>query len=85
MRGSISVARLWEMAAGELKAVEQDAGAVRVELVGGDAMHDLAERVVECGLILWEDDGESSAGVACGGRLAGGVVEVAVGFSTESR
>jgi hypothetical protein len=73
------------MATGELKAVEQDAGAVWVELIGGDAMHDLAERIAECGLILWADDGESSAGVACGGGLAGGVVEVAVGFSTECR
>jgi hypothetical protein len=35
------------MATGELKAVEQDAGAVGVELVGGDAMHDLAERILE--------------------------------------
>lgn len=35
------------MSARELKAVEEQTGAVWVELVGGDAMDDLAERVVE--------------------------------------
>ncbi len=67
--------------AGDLEAVEQQAGAAGVEVVGGDALQDLAERELEGGAVF--GPGEVEDGEACLARggvfdgTAGGVVEVA--------
>ena len=72
--------------AGNLKAVEEQAGAVDVELVGGEAGDDFAEGVLEGSLAGGSGELEASssaAGVGVGGGLAVGVVVVAVGFAAE--
>jgi len=72
--------------AGNLKAVEEQAGAVDVELVGGQAGDDFAEGVLEGSLAGGSGELEASssaAGVGVGGGLAVGVVVVAVGFAAE--
>jgi hypothetical protein len=65
----------------DLQAVEEQAGAARVEVVGGDAFQDLADRELDGGAVLGHYELEGAEpGLAGGGvfhRAAGGVVEVA--------
>ena len=56
-----------------------------VNLVGGKAVDDLMERVLERSAVMRKEDLEAATSVTSGGRFALGVVEVAVGFSTERR
>jgi len=79
---------LWGVAgealAGDLEAVEEQAGAVDVELVGGESGDDFAEGVLEGSLTGGSGELEASAGAAgvgVGDGLAVGVVVVAVGFA----
>jgi hypothetical protein len=44
--------RLWEIHAGGLKAVEQDAGAARVEGAGGEMLDDQADGKLDGGAVL---------------------------------
>ena len=72
--------------AGDLEAIEEQVGAVDVELVGGEAGDDFAEGMLEGSLAGGRDELEASAGAAGGGvgdGLAVGVVVVAVGFTAE--
>jgi hypothetical protein len=70
-----------EVEARDLEAVEQEAGAADIDLVGGDAGEDFADGALDGGTVfrIWED--ESGAAAAAGfwvlDGLAGGVVEVA--------
>ena len=73
----------WEALTGELEAVEEEAGAVGIELVGSEARDDLIERDVKRSPVAREDDREAAAGVANGGGFAVGVVEVTVGLAAE--
>ena len=70
----------------DLEAVEEEAGAVDVELVGGEAGDDLVEGGLE-GLVVGGggevEASASAAGVGVGDGLAVGVVVVAEGFATE--
>jgi hypothetical protein len=71
---------LFEVEAGDLEAVEEQAGAAGVEVVGGDAAEDLADGVLDGGTVLGVGEVEGGAAVAgrgAGGRAAGGVVVVA--------
>ena len=73
-----------EALAGNLEAVEEQAGAVDVELVSGEAGDDFAECVLEGSLAGGSDELEASAGasgVGVGDGFAVGVVVVAVGFA----
>jgi hypothetical protein len=70
-----------EALAGDLEAVEKQAGAVDIELVGGETVDDLVEGVLECVGGGGEGDVEATAGAAGVGVLhwlAVGVVVVAV-------
>ncbi len=82
------LARLREVGGGDLERIEEEAGAARVNVVGGDAAEDLADGELDGGAVLGQ--GEIEGGVAgapalglCDG-LAGGVVEVAEGLATEA-
>jgi len=72
-----------QVSAGDLQAVEQQAGAARVELVGGDALQDLADGELDGGAVFGHGQGEVGAAGGARGHLRGrdrrtrGVVEVA--------
>jgi hypothetical protein len=78
-----------EVLAGDLEAVEQEACAARVEVVGGDALQNLAKGELEGGAVVRPGEVEvAEAGLAGGGvfhRLAVGVVEVAEVLVAEAR
>ena len=77
-----------EVEAGDLEAVEEQACSARVDLVGGDALEDLADGVLDGGPVFGERQVEGgSAALALGGvrdGFAGGVVVVAEVFSAEA-
>ena len=80
-----------EVDAGDLEAVEEEAGAAGVELVGGDALEDLGDGELDGGAVFDEGEVEGFAfgggGFAFAGvpnRDAGGVVEVAKLFVAEA-
>ena len=70
-----------EVEAGNLEAVEEQAGAAGVDVVGGDTAEDLADGGLDGGTVLWEWQVEGGAAAAAlaqvGDWLAGGVVVVA--------
>ena len=78
-----------EIEAGDLEAVEEEAGAAGVDVIGGDALEDLADGVLDGGAVFGERDLEGGAagstGVAVGRGFAGGVVVVAEVFAAEAR
>jgi hypothetical protein len=89
--GSAAVGQdLWEIEAGDLKAVEEQAGAAWVDVVGGDAAEDFDDGGLEAGAVIGVGDGEVEGGLAasagswflCG--FAGGVVVVAELFAAEA-
>ena len=74
-----------EVRAGDLEAVEEQAGSARVDGVGGYGGEDLADGVLDGRAVFGHGEVES-AGVRCSFAwvcygLAGGVVVVAEGFS----
>jgi len=70
-----------QVEAGDLEAVEEEAGALGVDLVAGDAEQDLADGALDGGAVLGQGDVEVGlAATAVAGvldRAAGGVVVVA--------
>ncbi len=72
-----------QVEAGDLEAVEEQAGAAGVDVVGGDAAEDFSDGLLDRGTVLGVGEGEAGlAAVASGGVLdgaAGVVVEVAEG------
>jgi hypothetical protein len=77
-----------EVEAGDLEAVEEEPGSARVDLVGGDALEDLADGELDCGLVLGEGQVELRAAALAvaraGDGATGGVVVVAEVFSAEA-
>jgi hypothetical protein len=77
-----------EVEAGDLEAVEEEAGAARVDVIGGDALEDLADGVLDRGSVFGERDFEGGAAAVTGaGVLRGssrGVVVVAEVFRAEA-
>ncbi|HEX3374120.1 MAG TPA: hypothetical protein VHS13_07925 [Edaphobacter sp.] len=75
-----------EVEAGDLEAVEEESGAAGVDVVGGDALEDLADRALDGGAVFGQGEFEGratgSAGVGCG--FAGGVVVVAEVLAAEA-
>jgi hypothetical protein len=69
--------------AGYLEAVEEDAGAFGVELVGGEALDDLAEGLLELAAVGGGGEGEASGGAVAEGGGAGGVVVEAEALGAE--
>ena len=72
-----------EVEAGDLQAVQEEAGAAGVDAVGGDAEEDFADGVLDGGSVFWAGEGKlgaaAFAGLDLGGwdGFAGGVVVVA--------
>jgi hypothetical protein len=73
-----------QVATGDLKAVEEEAGAFGVDLVAGDALEDLTDGELDGGAVVGEGDVETGAAVLALLRVsdgaAGGVVVVAEVF-----
>ena len=68
---------------GDLEAVEEQAGAVGFELVGGETSDDLGKGMLDVAAGAERGEGEASTGAGVGGGFAGGVVEVAEAFVAE--
>jgi hypothetical protein len=70
---------------GDLEAVEEKSGAAGVYLVGGDALEDLAEGLLDGGSVLGDGEFEFEGGerAVLGRGFAGGVVVVAEVFVAE--
>ncbi len=70
-----------EVEAGDLEAVEEEAGAAGVDVVGGDALEDFTDGGLDGGTVFGEGQVEGGAAAAALARvcdgLAGGVVVVA--------
>ena len=79
---------LGKVEAGDLEAIKEQACAARVDVVGGDALEDLADGVLDRGLVFreWEIKGGAtgSAGSLVFDWFAVGVVVVAERFSAEA-
>lgn len=81
---------LWfgEVEAGDLEAVEEEAGAARVDVVGGDALQDFADGGLDGGAVFGERQMEVGAAAAAlfwfSDRTAGGVVVVAELFVVQA-
>lgn len=79
-RNAVGVVRLpGEVQAGDLESVEEQAGAARVEIVGGDALENQADGGLDCGPVFGQWQLEGGLAVARGGgrAAASGVVVVA--------
>jgi hypothetical protein len=80
---------LGEVEAGDLKAVEEEAGAAGIDVVGGDALENFADRGLDRGAVFGQRQMEAGAAVATlfwiGDRFSGGVVVVAKLFLTQAR
>ena len=52
-----------QVEAGDLEAVEEEAGATGVDVVGGDALQDFADRGLDGGTVFgeWQVEGRASA------------------------
>lgn len=75
-----------EVEAGDLEAVEEEAGAAGVDVVGGDALQDLADGVLDRGTVFGEREFEGGvAGARVLRRSSRGVVVVAEVFAAEAR
>jgi hypothetical protein len=79
-----------EVEAGNLEAVEEQAGAAGIDVVGGDAAKDFADDKLNAGAIVeigeWDFEGGVAAATLArvGDRAAGGVVVVAEVFSAQA-
>ncbi len=82
--------RFGEIEAGDLETVEEEAGATGVDVIGGDALEDLADGQLNAGTIvgIGKREIEGGAAVSACARgfdgLAIGVMVVAEGFSAEA-
>jgi hypothetical protein len=74
--------------AGDLEAIEEEAGAFGVDFVGGDAAEDLADGYLDGGAVFGVGQVEGGAAAAAlarvGDRAAGGVMVVAELFVAEA-
>jgi hypothetical protein len=81
---------LGEVEAGDLEAVEEQAGAARVDVVGGDAAENCSDGKLNAGTIVGIGERKVEGGAAAstllgvGDGFSGGVVVVAEVFSAEA-
>jgi hypothetical protein len=77
-----------EVEAGDLEAVEEEAGAAGVDFVGGDALQDFSDGGLDGGTVFGERQIEGGAAASAlfwvGDRAAGGVVVVAELFVAQA-
>jgi len=86
VRGWQGVEAPRQVLAGELEAVEQQACAVDVELVGGDALDELSEGGVHLGAVARRGQAEAAAGAAgvwVGDGHSAGMVVVAMALAAQ--
>jgi hypothetical protein len=79
--------RFGEVHGGDLETVEEQAGTAGVDFVGGDALEDFSEGVLDGGAVLGRGECERTAGAAgfgVGDGPAGGVVVVTEGFEAQA-
>jgi hypothetical protein len=80
--------RFGEVEAGDLEAVEEEAGAAGVDVVGGDALEDLTDGGLDGGSVFRQRKVEGGAAAAALARVghgfSGGVVVVAEVFAAEA-
>jgi hypothetical protein len=78
-----------QVEAGDLEAVEEEAGAAGVDVIGGYAAEDFSDGMLDGGTVLRQRKVESgsatSALLRIGDRFSGGVVVVAEVFSAQAR
>ena len=69
----------WEDGGRDLQAVEEESGSPWVDLVGGDALEDLTDRLLDGGTVFGDGEFEFEGGewAVFGRGFAGGVVVVA--------
>ncbi|QNI36016.1 hypothetical protein [Edaphobacter albus] len=79
VRGEFLVRR--EIGAGDLESVEEEAGAARVDVIGGEALEDEADGELDGGAVFGDGEVDGGAAGFAGVRIrdgsAGGVVVVA--------
>lgn len=77
-----------EIEAGDLEAVEEEAGAAGVDVVGGDALEDFADGGLDGGSVFGErqvEDGAAASALArVGDGLSGGVMVVTEFFVVQA-
>jgi hypothetical protein len=77
-----------EVEAGDLEAVEEQAGAAGVDVVGGDALEDFADGLLDGGTVFRQRKVEGGAAASAllrvGDGFSGGVVVVAELFSAQA-
>jgi hypothetical protein len=77
-----------EVEAGDLEAVEEQAGAAGIDVVGGDAAEDFADGLLDGGAVFGQGKVEGGAAASAllrvGDGFSGGVVVVAEVFSAEA-
>jgi hypothetical protein len=77
-----------EVEAGDLEAVEEEAGATGVDVVGGDALENLPDGLLDRGTVFGEREVEGGAAALALMRVvdgsSGGVVVVAEVFAAEA-
>jgi hypothetical protein len=82
------VAGLGRLRAGDLEAVEEQAGAAGVDVVGGDALEDFADGLLDGGTVFRQRKVEGGAAASAllrvGDGFSGGVVVVAEIFSAQA-
>jgi hypothetical protein len=61
-----------EVEAGDLEAVEEEAGAARVDLVSGDALQDFADGGLDGGAVFGQRQVEGGAAAAAAARIGDG-------------
>ncbi len=78
--------RFGEVEAGDLEAVEEESSAARVDVVGGDALEDLSDGVLDGGLVFGEREvkGGAAGAALAWDRSSGGVVVVAEVLAAEA-
>jgi hypothetical protein len=77
-----------EIEAGDLEAVEEEAGAAGVDVIGGDAAEDFSDGMLDGGTVFGERKVEGGAAASTllgiGDGFSGGVVVVAEVFSAQA-
>jgi len=68
-----------EVERGDLEAVEEETGAAGVELVGGEAVEDLADGLLDGAAVFGDGEGEGSGAVLALGEVDGGDGRAGVG------
>jgi hypothetical protein len=80
--------RFGQVEAGDLEAIEEEACSAGVDVVGGYALQDFSDGVLDGGAVFGQWEGEGGAAASAGAWVlrgsAGGVVVVAEVFSTEA-